>query len=187
MYANMQTLEVISRAELQAEFPNTSFPPEITTENLTDFGYAALEFDSVPDLGLGEHAEAGEVRREGNRVVRGWAVVPPTEAELTQIIAARRHQAEISGTTIEGMPIDTDRDSQGLITGAAVQAIIDPAYSLHWKTSAGFVELTAQQVLGVSSTVRAFVQACFNRESALLDAVADGSITAEMLEEGWPA
>jgi len=35
--------------------------------------------------------------------------------------------------------------------------------------------------------VRAFVQACFNREAELLGAVADGSITAEMLEEGWPA
>ncbi|WP_162770591.1 DUF4376 domain-containing protein, partial [Pseudomonas abietaniphila] len=94
--------------------------------------------------------------------------------------------AETSGTTINNMPIDTGRDSQGLITGAALQALIDPNYSLHWKTSAGFVDLTAQQVLGVASAVRAFVQACFNRESDLLDAVAAGTITAEMLEEGWP-
>ena len=102
-------------------------------------------------------------------------------------IAARRYIAEIAGTNIDGMPIDTGRDSQGLITGAAVQAIIDPAYSLHWKTSAGFVELTGQQILGIASQVRAFVQACFNREAELLGAVADGSITAEMLEDGWPA
>jgi hypothetical protein len=107
-------------------------------------------------------------------------------AEWKQRIADRRYQAETSGTTIEGMPIDTGRDSQGLITGAAVQAIIDPSYSLHWKTTAGFVDLTAQQVLGVASAVRAFVQACFNRESDLLDAVAAGTITADMLEEGWP-
>ncbi|WP_162770572.1 DUF4376 domain-containing protein, partial [Pseudomonas abietaniphila] len=95
-------------------------------------------------------------------------------------------QAETGGTTINDMPIDTGRDSQGLITGAALQALIDPNYSLHWKTSGGFVDLTAQQVLGVASAVRAFVQACFNRESDLLDAVAAGTITAEMLEEGWP-
>jgi len=109
------------------------------------------------------------------------------EPDWPSLIAARRYQAEISGTTIDGMPIDTGRDSQGLITGAAVQAIIDPSYSLHWKTSAGFVDLTAQQVLGVASAMRAFVQACFNRESDLLDAVAAGTITADMLEEGWPA
>lgn len=107
--------------------------------------------------------------------------------QWTSQIAARRYTAEIAGTTIDGMPIDTGRDSQGLITGAAVQAIIDPAYSLHWKTSAGFVELTGQQILGVASMVRAHVQACFNREAALLDAVADGAITAAMLDEGWPA
>lgn len=107
-------------------------------------------------------------------------------ADWKQRIADRRYIAETSGTTINGMPIDTGRDSQGLITGAAVQAIIDPSYSLHWKTSAGFVDLTGQQVLGVASAVRAFVQACFNRESELLDAVADGTITADMLEDGWP-
>ncbi|WP_341522219.1 DUF4376 domain-containing protein [Pseudomonas sp. G.S.17] len=107
--------------------------------------------------------------------------------QWTTQIAARRYTAEIAGTTIDGMPIDTGRDSQGLITGAAVQAIIDPEYSLHWKTSAGFVELTGQQILGVASMVRAHVQACFNREAALLDAVAEGTITAAMLDEGWPA
>ncbi|WP_062538138.1 DUF4376 domain-containing protein [Pseudomonas abietaniphila] len=107
-------------------------------------------------------------------------------ADWKQRIADRRYQAETGGTTINDMPIDTGRDSQGLITGAALQALIDPNYSLHWKTSGGFVDLTAQQVLGVASAVRAFVQACFNRESDLLDAVAAGTITAEMLEEGWP-
>ena len=40
---------------------------------------------------------------------------------------------------------------------------------------AGFVELTGQQNLGVASYVRAHVQARFNREAALLDAVADGT------------
>jgi hypothetical protein len=101
-------------------------------------------------------------------------------------IAARRFVAETSGTIIDGMPIDTGRDSQGLITGAALQAMIDSSYSLHWKTSAGFVELTAQQILGVATAVRAYVQACFNREADLLAAVADGSITQEMVEESWP-
>ena len=41
--------------------------------------------------------------------------------------------------------------------------------------------------MGIASQVRAFVKACFNRDAELMGAVADGSITAEMLEEGWPA
>lgn len=85
------------------------------------------------------------------------------------------------------MPIDTARDSQALITGAALQAVIDPEYSVHWKTAEGFVDLTAQQVIGVASAVRAFVQACFDRESDLLRKVGDGTLAAEMLEEGWPS
>ena len=101
-------------------------------------------------------------------------------------IAARRYAAEVSGITVEGMPIATDRDSNSLITGAALAASLDPSYSVQWKTSDGFVTLSAAQILGLASAVRARVQACFNREAVLLGAVADGTITSEMLEEGWP-
>ena len=149
------------------------------------------DYQSMPD----RSTPTKPMKLTGTQVARwtgaGWErlasapVVSIPTPDWASLIAARRYTAEVAGTTIEGMPIDTGRDSQGLITGAAVQAIIDPAYSLHWKTSAGFVELTRDQILGVASSVRAHVQACFNREAALLDAVADGSITAGMLEQGW--
>ena len=134
----------------------------------------------------------------GSQVARwtgsGWeklAAAPEAEPapapDWPALIAARRYTAETAGTIVEGMPIDTGRDSQGLITGAAVAAMLDPDYSVRWKTVAGFVDLKSQQIIGVASAVRAFVQASFDREAELLGAVADGSITAEMLEEGWPA
>lgn len=85
MFANLETLEIIGRAELQAKFPDTSFPPEITTENVLDFGYVVLEYDPVPDLGLGESLNAGDVRRDGDRVIRGWTIVPPTEDQLKSL------------------------------------------------------------------------------------------------------
>jgi len=108
-------------------------------------------------------------------------------AEWAGRIAARRFQAETGGVTVQGIPVNTERDSQALLTGAAFAASLDPAYQIKWKAATGFVDLSAQQIIGVASAVRAFVQACFNREAELLGAVADGSITAEMLEEGWPA
>ena len=101
-------------------------------------------------------------------------------------IAARRFQVETGGVTVAGVQINTERDSQSLLTGAAFAASIDPDYRIKWKAETGFVDLTGEQVMGITSQVRAFVQACFNREAELLGAVADGSITAEMLEEGWP-
>ena len=107
-------------------------------------------------------------------------------AEWAERIAARRWLAETSGTTVAGVQVNTERDSQALLTGAAFAATLDPAYHIKWKAATGFVDLSAQQIIGVASAVRAFVQNCFNREAELLGAVADGSITAQMLEEGWP-
>ncbi|MQU58608.1 DUF4376 domain-containing protein [Pseudomonas helleri] len=107
-------------------------------------------------------------------------------AEWAGRIAARRFQAETGGIIVEGIQVNTERDSQALLTGAAFAASLDPAYQIKWKAATGFVDLSAQQIIGVASAVRAFVQSCFDRESELLGAVADGSITAQMLEEGWP-
>ena len=108
---------------------------------------------------------------------------PPDWAAL---IAARRYDAEIAGTVVGGMPIATDDRSKLLINGAALRANRSSDYVLRWKTSDGFVDLSAAQVLAVADAVSEHVQACFDREDALLAAVTDGSITADMLEEGWP-
>ena len=107
-------------------------------------------------------------------------------AQWADQIAARRFQVETGGVTVAGVQINTERDSQSLLTGAAFAASLDPGYHIKWKAATGFVDLSAQQIIGVASAVRAFVQSCFDRESELLGAVADGSITAQMLEEGWP-
>lgn len=123
----------------------------------------------------------------GDRYVNGKFVKPDVPApDWPALIATRRWLAETGGTTVEGVQVNTERDSQALLTGAAFAATLDPAYHIKWKAATGFVDLSAQQIIGVASAVRAFVQACFNREAELLGAVADRSITAEMLEEGWP-
>ncbi len=83
-------------------------------------------------------------------------------------IAAARYNAEIAGVTVNGVSIKTDRESQGLITGAALKAMQDSTYSCRWKTESGFVELTAPQILAIADAVRAHVQSCFDREAELL-------------------
>ena len=104
-----------------------------------------------------------------------------------EIIAARRYEAEGGGITLNGMPIATDDRSKLLINGAALEAAIDPAYTMQWKTPAGFVELTGEQVIGIARAVRAHVQACFDREAELLAELEAGTLTNELLEQGWPA
>lgn len=108
------------------------------------------------------------------------------KAELTQQIAARRYAAETAGITVSGIRVDTSRDSQALITGAALSAMRDPAYVCRWKTPVGFVELDAPEIMALADAVRAHVQACFDREAELLTAIEEGEYSEEMLEEGWP-
>lgn len=103
-----------------------------------------------------------------------------------QSIAARRYQAEVSGITIDGIQVETDDRAKLLINGAAVEAMIDPNYIMQWKTSGGFVELTGAQVIVIARSVRAHVQACFDRESELIEALNAGSLTEDMLDQGWP-
>jgi hypothetical protein len=112
-------------------------------------------------------------------------VLPPID--YLALTANKRYERETAGIVLNGMNIDTGRDSQGLITGAVVQAMLDPSYTLNWKTPVGFVQLSAVQIIGIATAVRAHVQACFDREAALLAAIQNGSFIPEMLAEGWPA
>nr|WP_315413855.1 DUF4376 domain-containing protein [uncultured Pseudomonas sp.] len=123
----------------------------------------------------------------------GWeklAAVPIPESvqlpDWSELIAARRFQVETGGVTVADVQINTDRDSQSLLTGAAFAASLDPEYRIKWKAATGFVDLTGEQILGIASEVRAFVQSCFDRESELLNEVKNGTIELSMLETGWP-
>lgn len=101
-------------------------------------------------------------------------------------IAARRYQAETSGITLNYIQISTEDRSKLLINGAALEATIDPEYTMQWKTPSGFVTLTASEVITIARVVRAHVQACFDREAVLLQALQEGALTDEMLDQGWP-
>ena len=95
------------------------------------------------------------------------------KSEKKQEIAAARYAAEIAGVTVGGVVVKTDRESQALITGAALKATQDGTYSCTWKAESGFVTLNAATVLAVADAVRTHVQTCFDAEAAkciLIDA-----------------
>lgn len=110
------------------------------------------------------------------------------KAQKKAEIAAARYAAETAGTTVNGIMIDTGRDSQALITGAALAAMLDENYSLNWKTASGFIHLSAPEIIAVAQAVRAHVQSCFDREGELV-ALVDAAETPEDLDEiiiSWP-
>jgi hypothetical protein len=91
-------------------------------------------------------------------------------------IAAYRYELETAG--ING--IKTDRESQALITGAALQALVDPDYVCKWKTEAGFIDLNATQIKAIAQLVREHVQNCFDKEARLTELI-DASMSLEEL------
>lgn len=103
------------------------------------------------------------------------------KAQKKAEIASARYEREIAGVEVNGITIDTGRDSQALITGAALAAVIDSHYSLNWKTAVGFIHLTAPEIIAVAQAVRTHVQSCFDKEGELV-ALVDAAQTAEELD-----
>lgn len=186
MFALLETQQELTAADVRALHPETSFPPEFGPECLGPLGIVVVEFGPAPELQDGETLEGGTLRRDGNRIVRDWVVIPAPLTDWPSVIAERRYQAEIGGCEVAGMHVDTDDRSKLLINGAVVEAMLDPAYTLTWKTRAGVVPLTGVEVVGLGRAVRAHVQACFDREAELLAAVEAGTFAAEMIDQGWP-
>ena len=109
---------------------------------------------------------------------------------LMNRIARTRYEHETGGTTVDEMHVATDRQSQALVSGAFSSAKdakeTGEPFSIRWKSAGGWVELDADQMIGLGRAVRAHVQACFDREKDLTEAVADGTFEESMLSEGWP-
>lgn len=117
-------------------------------------------------------------------VPEGAPVFSPNE--LKAAVAAERFGREGVGIVVGDLQIETTRDSQALIASTGLSAILDPEYRCNFKTRNGFVEIGAEQILAIAKAVRAHVQACFDRELILLEALEAGTYTDEMLKDGWP-
>jgi len=119
-----------------------------------------------------------------SQLITAEAKAAEAAAAQRAAIKARRDVAIASGITVGGVTVATDDQSQSRIMGAAVAAMLDPAYTVQWKTAGGFITLSAPQVIGLATAIRAHVQACFDREAALLEAMDAGD--AYDVEHGWP-
>lgn len=100
-------------------------------------------------------------------------------------IAAARYNAEIAGVSVNGVSIKTDRESQGLITGAALKATQDSTYTCKWKGIDGFVTLDATQIIAVADAVRQHVQSCFDHEAELVPLIESAETEAELDAISW--
>jgi hypothetical protein len=116
-----------------------------------------------------------------------------SESELTAVLAAHglrgpvvdlvayaadaRWRRETGGIVVGDVPVETDRQSQAMLTGAHAYVAAHPAATIQWKTAAGFVTLDAATVTALALAVGAHVQASFACEADVAAQIASGSIT----------
>jgi hypothetical protein len=120
---------------------------------------------------------------DGEVIKLPFAEVVP---DYAQLVAVESYKREATGVTVEGLLIETTRDSQALIASIGLSAVLDPDYRCNFETAGGFVEIGAAQIITIAKAVRAHVQACFDRKFALLRAIEAGDYSDDMLLQGWP-
>lgn len=166
---------------------NVTLTPELTQQLIVASPHAQLVQQRQA-----ERAENGETPEKAALWAMqqlqgfGLAAAADVTAAALIVLAARRFDAETGGTAWNGHPVKTDRESQGLVTGALLSSQQAGFDGLGWKMADGtLVTLTAADVQALAQTVGAHVQACFAREAELIPAV-QADITAD-IETGWPA
>jgi hypothetical protein len=143
----------------------------------------------------GGNFEVWHEKPDGYFTSEEWTALHPAPVveisleELKEVkkaeIAAARYEAETAGIRYGDYEIATDRDSQSLITGAALAAIQDTSYTVRWKTRSGFITLTSGQILAAAQAVRAHVQECFDKEADLTAAIDEAESIAALENIVW--
>lgn len=181
-YNDNSTLRLIgplpSRLRLPDGLTRTALD-ELDTEQLAELGiYPATEVKPVISTATQVYGEP-KITLDGGKAIAVYPVIDKTKEQLAEELAGAkeaklaelanaRWEQETGGLTLpDGTVIKTDRESQGLLTGAAFSATLDPETPIEWKGANGWVVLTSQQVLQIAGLVRQHVQGCFSRERAL--------------------
>ena len=168
---------------------------ELDEAQLAELGIYPCD-EIKPDIAWTQHYGAPEITVTDGRATVTYPVLDHSPDEVAGIletaksakraeIAAARWEAETAGIDVSGFTVRTDRESQALITGAALQAIVDYDYECRWKTSEGFVHLSAEQIKYIAQLVRSHVQSCFDRESELLPLIDAAESPEELGGIAW--
>jgi hypothetical protein len=114
-----------------------------------------------------------------------------TAAYLQSYAASVRYAKETGGITIAGRPVATDRESQGLITGASALLQADPSIpSVNFKGPSGFVVIDRADFIAMAQIIGIYVQASFTAEGKIDVGITSGAITTTSqidASQYWPS
>lgn len=179
--------------------------------------YPASPHQKVPNVSFPEDWPGGFI--EGWLFVKVDDVVPPTPSATQQLMEIKpvfinarwtrqfrlnplpkevvrakisdfRWNKERAGISLNGTRYATDDVSQTKYLAILMAVSQNPAFSVNWKAEGGFITLHAAEIMALTQTVQAYVQACFNHEKQLadqLDSLDDPNVWATMdIEHSWP-
>jgi hypothetical protein len=149
---------------------------------------AIFAFD--PEIDSFWHAGLTEISNEDASAL---LTPPPTADNHRAAVAARRYEQETAGIVWQGHGIATDRESQQKLSDER-NAVKDNLRTdgKGWKCldlTSGvtvFRPTSNAEMLELSAAAYRHVSDCFDREAELLEAIAAGTYSPAMLEEGWP-
>lgn len=104
---------------------------------------------------------------------------PPavSPADLRAHLAVIGRATEAAGITVAGMQIQTDRESQALITGAWALVQVEPERVIDFITDTGPVQLDAVSMTAVAVAVAGHVQRAFSARATVLAQISSGAVT----------
>jgi hypothetical protein len=154
-------------------------PSTFTAEEIADAGYTL-----APDKPVVSYPEY--VRWNGT----DWDIfeqpIETVKSEKKQQIATKRYQEETNHPSL-----DTTRESQAMINGVWSASQINPNLIVNFKQKDGtWVQADANTINIIAIAVIEHVQACFDNEKTLNDAVDLANTSSEVvaidISVGWP-
>lgn len=127
----------------------------------------------------------------GTALVRDPALIlARKKADRLSELAAYRYEKETSGITLNGVAIETNRESQALINGAWSFSQLNPAVLIDWKGANGWIQIDAATIAAIAGAVATHVQACFSTERVHAEAIAaletSEAVQSYDITGGWP-
>jgi hypothetical protein len=115
-----------------------------------------------------------------NTYTQVWQTTSKSSADIQTLIlsslAAHRYSIETGGTTISGITIQTDKETQATLGNARQLAKEDNTYTVTWKFGpTTFTILDAKTIIVISNAVAAFVKKCFASEGAIVSNISNYS------------
>lgn len=145
-----------------------------------------------------KHEHIGNITYEGKRRVKHvypfvfeGIPLPSTEELRTtqkQLLAAKRWDICQGSVLIDGVEVQSDKDSKDEMSGYVTESVVNGLVSVNWKRGSGeFSVYTVQQFKKIYQLVAKYRNDCFGVEMAKLAEIdaAEDPATVD-IETGWP-